>query len=203
MTIALGVLVSGSGSNLQALIDAIETGELDARIDLVLSSRPGVYALDRAAKAGIETVALTPEDYRDPVVADERIAQELSVRGVDYVVMAGYMRMLGGRVLATFPDRVVNLHPALLPSFPGADGIGDAFRAGVKVTGVTVHFANERYDQGPIIAQRAVPIHEDDSVETLAARIHEVEHRLLPETIQLIAQGRVSVDADRIVRISE
>lgn len=202
MTLRLGVLVSGSGSNLQAIIDAIADGSLAAEVVLVLSSRPDVFALERASDAGIETVALSPEDYADPVVADARIAQELRSRDVDYVVMAGYMRMLGPAVLAAFPDRVINLHPALLPSFPGADGIGDALAAGVKVTGVTVHFANEVYDEGPIIAQRAVPILEGDTVESLAARIHEVEHELLPEVLRLVSHGRVRLDADRIVRIA-
>lgn len=201
MTIRLGVLVSGSGSNLQALIDAIAAGGIDAEIAVVISSRPGVLALARAAEAGIETVALSPDDYRYPAVADKRITAELTARDVDYVVMAGYMRMLGSRVLSAFPDRVINLHPALLPSFPGASGIEDAFKAGVKVTGVTVHFANEVYDEGPIIAQRAVPVLEGDTIESLAARMHEVEHELLPEVVRLCSEGRVRIDSDRIVRI--
>lgn len=201
MTIQLGVLVSGSGSNLQALIDAIAAGGVDAEIAVVISSRPGVLALARAEQAGIETVALSPDDYRYPAVADKRIASELTARNVDYVVMAGYMRMLGSRVLSAFPDRVINLHPALLPSFPGARGIEDAIKAGVKVTGVTVHFANEVYDEGPIIAQRAVPVLEGDSIESLSARMHEVEHELLPEVVRLCAEGRVRIDSDRIVRI--
>ena len=201
MTIKLGVLVSGGGSNLQAIVDAVEGGTLDAQVAVVLSSRPGVFALERAAAAGIETVALSPSDYADPSVADSRITRELRARGVDYVVMAGYMRMLGPQVLDAFPDRVLNLHPALLPSFSGAHAIADAFSAGVKVTGVTVHFANEVYDEGPIVAQEPVRVFEGDSLESLEARIHEVEHRMYPEVLQLIAQGRVSIGEDRKVRI--
>ena len=202
MTIRLGVLISGSGSNLQAVLDAIAAGELDAAVAVVISSKPGVLGLERAANADVETVALTPEDYREPAAANERIARELEARGVDYVVMAGYMRMLGTEVLDAFPDRVVNLHPALLPSFPGAHAIADAFRSGVKVTGVTVHFANEVYDDGPILAQGPVRILEDDTIESLESRIHEVEHRIYPQTLQLLAQGRVTIGEDRRVRIA-
>ncbi|MEG2368874.1 MAG: formyltransferase family protein, partial [Raoultibacter sp.] len=123
--------------------------------------------------------------------------------GAEYVVMAGYMRMLGEEVLDAFPDKVINLHPALLPSFTGAHAISDAFEAGVKVTGITVHFANAEYDKGPIIAQRALDVREDDTLESLEARIHEVEHKLYPEVLRLVADRRVSIDEKRKVRISE
>lgn len=202
MTIKLGVLISGGGSNLQAIMDAIAGDELDASVEVVISSRPGVSGLDRADRAGIPTVAFGPDDYRDPEAVNLKIRRIFEEHRVDYVVMAGYMRMLGVEVLRAFSDRVVNLHPALLPSFPGAHGIADAYEAGVKLTGVTVHFANELYDEGPIIAQEAVPIAEGDSIADLEAKIHAVEHRLYPQTLQLIAQGRVSVGADRKVRIS-
>lgn len=202
MTIRLGVLISGSGSNLQAILDAVEAGELDAVVAVVISSKPGVFGLERATNAGVDTVALSPEDFREPGAANERIARELQERDVDYVVMAGYMRMLGTEVLDAFPDRVVNLHPALLPSFPGAHAIADAFRAGVKVTGVTVHFANEVYDDGPILAQEPVRILEDDTLDSLETRIHEAEHLLYPKTLQLLAQGRVVIGKDRRVRIT-
>lgn len=198
----IGVLISGSGTNLQALIDAIDNGTLNAEIVLVVSSKPQALGLARAQKAGIQTLSLNPEVYRNERVANSLIAEELQRAGAQYVVMAGYMRKVTEEILRVFPDRVVNLHPALLPSFVGAHAISDAFASGVKVTGVTVHFANEEYDRGPIIAQRAVAIEEEDTLEDLEARIHEVEHVLLPEVVQLIAEGRVEVRPDRRVAIT-
>lgn len=198
----IGVLVSGSGTNLQAIIDAIEEGSLNAQIVLVVSSRPDAYGLQRANAHGIPTVSLNREVFSDPEVANEVVATELVRAGAQYVVMAGYMRKLGDAVLAAFPDRVLNLHPALLPSFKGAHAIAEAFEAGVKVTGVTVHFANAEYDKGPIVAQRAVEVHEDDTADTLEERIHEVEHELYPEVLRWIAAGRVSVGADRKVHVA-
>ena len=138
----------------------------------------------------------------DPEAADARIVAELREAGAEYVVMAGYMRKVTPVMLDAFPDRVLNLHPALLPSFKGAHAIQEAFDAGVKVTGVTVHFANEDYDKGPIVAQRAVEVREDDTLEALEARIHEVEHVLYPEVLRLVAEGRVSVGEDRKVHIA-
>ena len=200
----IGVLISGSGSNLQSLIDHIQEGTLNARISLVVSSRPDAYGIERAKKAGIPVLVLNREVYADVAAANKRIADALKEAGAEYVVMAGYMRMVTAEVLDAFPDRVVNLHPALLPSFKGAHAIQDAFDFGVKVTGVTVHFANADYDKGPIIAQRAVEVREGDTVEALEARIHAVEHELYPHVIQLVAEGRVSVDAaTRKVRIAE
>ena len=150
MSLKLGVFISGSGTNLQALIDAIAAGELDASIELVVSSRPDAYGLQRAQKAGIQTLTLSRELYAEPGVADTVIATELKRAGVELVVLAGYMRKVGTAILLTWDDRVVNLHPALLPSFPGAHAIDDAYARGVKVTGVTVHIANAEYDAGPI-----------------------------------------------------
>ncbi len=200
----IGVLISGSGSNLQSLIDHIQEGTLDARVSLVVSSRPDAYGIERAKKAGIPVLVLNREAYADVAAANKRIADALKEAGAEYVVMAGYMRMVTAEVLDSFPDRVVNLHPALLPSFKGAHAIQDAFDFGVKVTGVTVHFANADYDKGPIIAQRAVEVRENDTVEALEARIHAVEHELYPHVVQLLAEGRVSVDeATRTVRIAE
>jgi phosphoribosylglycinamide formyltransferase-1 len=203
MSIKLGVLISGSGTNLQALIDAIAAGKLDASIELVVSSRPSAYGLKRAEAAGIQTLTLSKEIYADPIVADEVIATELRRAGVDYVLMAGYMRMVHDPILASFPNRVVNIHPALLPSFKGAHAIQDAFDYGVKVTGVTVHFANSDYDCGPIIAQRPVEVEEGWTVDQLEARIHEVEHQIYPHVAQLLAEGRVHVREDGHVVIDQ
>lgn len=203
MSTKLGVLISGSGTNLQALIDAVAAGKLDATIELVVSSRPSAYGLKRAEAAGIQTLTLSKEIYADPMVADEVIATELRRAGVDYVLMAGYMRMVHDPILASFPNRVVNIHPALLPSFKGAHAIQDAYDYGVKVTGVTVHFANSDYDCGPIIAQRPVAVEEGWTVEQLEAHIHEVEHQLYPHVAQLLAEGRVHVREDGHVVIDQ
>ena len=178
MSIKLGVLLSGSGTNLQAIIDRIDAGTLDAQIAIVISSRPSAYGLKRAEAAGIQTMTLSKEIYADPMTADEVIASALKREGVDYVIMAGYMRMVHAPILRAFENRVVNLHPALLPSFKGAHAIQDAYDYGVKVTGVTVHFADDKYDCGPIIAQRALVVEEGWDVDTLESRIHDIEHEL-------------------------
>ena len=190
----IGVLLSGSGTNLQAIIDKAAAGELPVEIVQVVSSRPDAYGIERARAVGLPVLVMDRAAYADPLAADQRIADALQAAGAEYVVMAGYMRKVTSVLLDVYPNRVLNLHPALLPSFKGAHAIAEAFDAGVKVTGVTVHFANEDYDKGPIIAQRAVEVREDDTVETLEARIHEVEHELYPEVLKLIAEGRVSVD---------
>ena len=189
----IGVLISGSGSNLRSLIDHIEEGTLDAEISLVVSSRPDAYGIERAKKAGIPVLVMNREAYADAAAANQRIADALKEAGAQYVIMAGYMRMVTAEILDAYPDRVVNLHPALLPSFKGAHAIEDAYNFGVKVTGVTVHFANADYDKGPIIAQRAVEVREGEPIEALEARIHATEHELYPHVVQLLAEGRVSV----------
>lgn len=197
----IGVLLSGSGTNLQAIIDAAAEG-LPVEIVHVVSSRPDAFGIERAHRAGIPVTVLNRDVYADPVEADKRIAETLRYAHAEYVVMAGYMRKVTPVLLDAFPDRVLNLHPALLPSFKGAHAIQDAFDAGVKVTGITVHFANEDYDKGPIVAQRAVEVREDDTLDDLEASIHEVEHVLYPEVLRLVAEGRVTVGEDRKVHIA-
>ena len=197
----IGVLLSGSGTNLQAIIDAAANDGLPVDIVQVVSSRPDAYGIERARKAGIPVTVLNRDVYADPEAADARIVEALRAAGAQYVVMAGYMRKVTPVMLDAFPDRVLNLHPALLPSFKGAHAIQEAFDAGVKVTGVTVHFANEDYDKGPIVAQRAVEVREDDTLETLEARIHEVEHELYPQVLRLVAEGRIGVGEDRKVHV--
>lgn len=198
----IGVLLSGSGTNLQAIIDAVADEALPVEIVHVISSRPDAYGIERARAAGLSVTALNRDVYADPAAADARIVEEMRAAGAEYLVMAGYMRKVTPVVLEAFPDRVLNLHPALLPSFKGAHAIQDAFDAGVKVTGVTVHLANEDYDKGPIVAQRAVIVQEGWDVEDLERAIHAVEHVLYPEVLRVIAEGRMSLDENRHVRIA-
>ncbi len=190
----VGVLLSGSGTNFQAIIDATGQG-LPVEVVQVVSSRPDAYGIKRAQAANIPVLVMNRDKYADPAAADAEIVAALKDAGAEYVVMAGYMRMVTPVMLDAFPNRVLNLHPALLPSFKGAHAIADAFAAGVKVTGVTVHFANEDYDKGPIVAQEPVRVAEDDTLDSLEAHIHEVEHELYPRVLGWIAAGRVSVDA--------
>ena len=197
----IGVLLSGSGTNLQAILDAVEDG-LPVEVVQVISSRPDAFGIQRAERAAIPVCVLDRSVYADPQAADERIVDEIRSAGAEYLVMAGYMRKLTPVVLNAFPDRVLNLHPALLPSFKGAHAIQDAWDAGVKVTGVTVHFANEDYDKGPIVAQRAVPVLETDTIDSLEERIHATEHVLYPEVLRLLAEGRVSINDERKVCIA-
>ena len=200
--VKIAVLISGSGTNLQAIIDEVEEG-LPLDIAYVVSSRPDAYGIERAKAVDIPVLVMNRDIYADAQAADKLIVDTLNAAGVEYVIMAGYMRMVTDVLLEAFPNRIVNLHPALLPAFKGAHAIQDAFDAGVKVTGVTVHFANEEYDEGPIIAQRAVIVREDDTVETLEERIHEVEHEIYPQVVSWIADGRVSVGEDGKVHIHE
>ena len=198
----VGVLLSGSGTNFQAIIDAAAQG-LPVEVVQVVSSRPDAYGIERARAANIPVLVMNRDRYADPAAADAQIVEALKAAGAEYVVMAGYMRMVTPVMLDAFPNRVLNLHPALLPSFKGAHAIADAFAAGVKVTGVTVHFANEDYDKGPIVAQEPVRVAEDDTLESLEARIHETEHELYPRVLGWIAARRVSVDGEGKVHIAD
>lgn len=199
----IGVLISGSGTNLQAIIDAIAEEGLPVEIVHVISSRPDAYGIQRAQEAGLPVTILNGDVYADPIQADQRIVDAMRNDGAEYLVMAGYMRKLTPVVLNAFPDRVLNLHPALLPSFKGAHAIQDAWDAGVKITGVTVHLANEDYDKGPIVAQRAVTVLENDTIDSLEERIHEVEHALYPEVLRAYADGRVSMDYNRKIHVRQ
>ena len=195
----VGVLASGTGTNLQAILDQLhnETVEVVA----VGSDRPGARALERAAAAGVATKTFPIDGYPDREARDLAIAEWLRGRGVDLVVLAGYMQLLSPEFVRRFADRIVNVHPALLPSFPGLDAIGRALEHGVKVTGVTVHFVDEGVDTGPIVLQQPVPVPVDGDREALESAIHAVEHALLPEAIRLIAAGRVSVDESQPRRV--
>lgn len=187
----LGVLISGSGSNLQSIIDSLHRGPEGIEVVLVISDNPGAYGLERARAADIPAAVFPLEDYGGRPEHDLAMASELDRHGADLVVLAGYMRVVTPEFLKRFTHRVINLHPALLPAFPGATPIEDAMAYGVRVTGVTVHFVDEGIDTGPVILQQPVDIEYNDTAEKLRERIHEVEHRLLPEAIRLIAAGRV------------
>lgn len=188
----LAVLVSGSGSNLQVIIDRLHRKVAGIEVAVVISNVPGALALERAERADIPAVVYLADDYPDREARDLAMADGIEKAGAELVVMAGYMQVVAPAFLARFPYRVINLHPALLPSFPGTDGIGDALRYGAKVTGVTVHYLDEGIDSGPIISQEPLSIHDDDTPAGLAARIHALEHRVLPRVIELIALGMVT-----------
>jgi phosphoribosylglycinamide formyltransferase-1 len=192
--ITLGVLVSGSGTNLQAILDAVAARTLDARIAVVVSNVAGAGALERARAAGIEAVVLDHRQYTDRRAFDAAVVDLLRVRGVDLVVLAGFMRLLTDVLLDAYSMRVVNVHPALLPAFPGVHAQKQAVDYGVRVAGCTVHFVDGGTDTGPIVAQAVVPVREDDDEESLRLRILKREHELLPRVLQWIAEGRVTVE---------
>jgi phosphoribosylglycinamide formyltransferase-1 len=185
----LGVLISGRGSNLQALIDAIQSGALDATIAVVISNRAQAAGLDRARSAGIETVTLDHRQFASRDDYDARLAGELRERGVSLVCQAGFMRLIGAPLLDAYPDRILNIHPSLLPAFPGLDAQRQALEHGVKLAGVTVHLVTGELDGGPIVLQAAVPVLDDDTEESLAARILVEEHRLYPAAVRLMLDG--------------
>ena len=180
MNPTLGVLISGRGSNLQAIIDAIAAGTLDARIAVVISNRPDAAGLERARKAGIETLVLSHRDYPSREEYDRVLVDHLRARGVGLVCLAGFMRLLSPVFIQAFPNAILNIHPSLLPAFPGLDAQHQAWAHGVKLAGATVHLVDCDLDAGPIVLQRAVPVLEDDTPDTLSARILEEEHTLYP-----------------------
>lgn len=189
----LAVFISGTGTNMVAIHNAIKDGALDATIELIVSSNDYAKGIDYARNEGLDLLVFTPADYDDPEAVDARIVEALEERDIEYVAMAGYMRKVTPVLLDAFPNRVVNLHPALLPKHRGAHAIQDAFEAGDEVTGITIHFANEEYDKGPIIFQHEVPVLPDDTIDDLETRIHTAEHEYYPQVLQQIARGEVQV----------
>lgn len=192
------VFISGNGSNLQAIIDAVQRGDIRAELALVISSKATAYGLQRAEAAGIKTMVFDPKQYTNKQSVDRDIVITLKNEKIDFVVLAGYMRLITKFFVKEFPNKIFNIHPSLLPSFKGMLGIKDAFTYGVKITGVTVHFVNEKMDSGPIIMQEAVRITDDDTLETLEEKIHKAEHRLYPKAIRLFVDGRVKVRGRRV-----
>ena len=196
----LGLLISGRGSNLQAIVDACRLRSLDATIAIVVSNRADADGLRRAREAGIETRCLEPRDYPDRNAYDGALVQVLNEKRVDLVCLAGFMRLVGRPLIDAFPDRILNIHPSLLPAFPGLNAQQQALEHGVRISGATVHLVTQVVDDGPIVAQAAVPVLDEDTVETLSARILIEEHRLYVEAIRVMLEGGWSVRGRRFVR---
>ena len=204
MALAIGILISGRGSNMLAILDAIQDGKLDATVKVVMSNKATAGGLELARERGLRTVFLDPKVFAQEAnpreAYDVAVVQVLQEHGVECVVLAGYMRIVTPALIRMFPSKILNIHPSLLPAFPGLHAQRQALEWGAKVSGCSVHFVTEGIDEGPIICQKAVPIHEEDTEETLSARILEQEHQLYPQALQLLAQGKLQVEG-RMVRI--
>lgn len=194
----IGVLVSGRGSNLQAIMDNIAAGKLPLEIEIVISDQAGALALERAAKAGIKTLTVARKLCASKEEFEAKIDAALTAAGCELVVLAGFMRILSAAFVNKWHHRIINIHPALLPSFPGLHGQGQAVAYGVKISGCTVHFVDEGTDSGPIILQKAVPVLDDDTEDSLAARILVEEHKALPEALKLWAEGRLVIEGRKV-----
>ncbi len=194
----LGILLSGRGSNFEAIANNVATGTIDAEIAIVISNRPAAPGLEAALRRGLPAVCI-PSKGLDRTIYDGMLAEELKKHAVDLVCLAGYMRLLSAGFIREFPGRVLNIHPSLLPSFPGLDAQHQALEHGVKVTGCTVHFVDEYLDAGPIIIQAPVPVLDDDTVETLSERILTQEHRIYSEAIRMVLSGKLRMEGRRVV----
>ncbi|RJR18466.1 MAG: phosphoribosylglycinamide formyltransferase [Nitrospiraceae bacterium] len=199
----LGILASGGGTNFQAIIDSIESGFLKADIAVLITDNPEAHAVERAKKHNIEPLVLRPKDFTDKNAYYSHIAGELRKRGVELVILAGFMRVVGKTLIDQYRDRIMNIHPALLPSFPGLHGQKQAADYGVKISGCTVHFVDEGMDTGPIIIQASVPAYHDDSEESLGKRILAQEHKIFPYAIRLYSEGRISINGRKVVITGE
>ena len=195
----IAALCSGSGTNLQAIIDAVKSGYIKAKIALVVSDNTNAYAITRAKSAGIETLYLNPKEYKSREDYDRAIVKNLKTKDTGLVVLAGFMRLMSPFFVNEFKGKIMNIHPALLPSFKGTHGVRDALEYGVKVTGPTVHFVDDKLDNGPIILQRAVEVKDDDTEETLLERVHKEEHKIYPEAIKLFVEGRLRIEGRKVL----
>jgi len=198
MTIHIAVLASGTGTNLAAIMKSIERGRLEARVCLVLSNKPDAPVLDIARAGGIPVWARDHREYESREAFDADMLAAIADAGADTIALAGYMRMLSSPFIKAHEGRILNIHPAILPSFPGVSGYADAVEYGVRITGCTVHFVDEQMDQGPVIIQAAVPVGPNDTPESTIARIHALEHRIYPQALQWLARGRLSVEGRRV-----
>ncbi|WP_019121722.1 phosphoribosylglycinamide formyltransferase [Brevibacillus massiliensis] len=198
----LAVFASGSGSNFEAIVQATRDGRLPgAEVALLVSDKPEAYAVERAARLNVPVFSFRPKEYPDKAAFETEIVARLQAAGIEFVVLAGYMRLAGDVLLGAYEGRMINLHPSLLPAFAGKDAIGQALRCGVKVTGVTVHYVDAGLDTGPIIAQEPIAVEEGDTAESLAARIHAVEHRLLIDVLRELSEGRILLDGRCVKRL--
>lgn len=193
------VFASGHGTNLQAIIDAVKKGKIKAQLALVISDNPKAYALKRARKARIKSVFINPRVFTDRKSYDRQMLKYLRCEKIDFVVLAGFMRILSEGFVRRYQGKILNIHPALLPAFRGSEAIAEAFKYGVKVTGVTVHFVDVKVDSGPVIFQEAVGVKSDDTLATLAEEIHKVEHRIYPQAIDLFARGRLQIKGRKVL----
>lgn len=196
----IAIFCSGNGTNLQAIIDSVRSGYIPAKISFVLSDNKDAFALKRASSAGIETIVINPKDYRTREEFDKEVIKNLKKKSVSLVVLAGFMRLLSGHFIKEYKNKIINIHPALLPSFKGTHGVRDALEYGVKVTGPTVHFVDDKLDNGPIILQKCVEVRDDDTEETLLERVHKEEHIIYPEAIKLFVEGRLKMKGRKVIR---
>jgi phosphoribosylglycinamide formyltransferase-1 len=194
----IAVFASGSGTNFQAIVDAVASGKLDVIIELLVCDRPQADVVERAKLAGVDAFVFRPKDFASRELYEAEIIAELEARQIDLIVMAGYMRLITDTLVKPYYGKIINVHPSLLPAFPGVNGIRQSFEYGVKLTGVTVHFVDGGLDSGPIIAQQAIEVMAEDTETTLAERIHALEHNLYPQTIALIREGRVRLDERKV-----
>lgn len=194
----IAILASGFGSNLQAIIDQAQNLDINGEIVLVFSNNENAYALERAKKHGIKSASFNPGQFESRQDYDKELLALLKNEKIDLIVMAGYMLLVGQEIIREFSNRIINVHPALLPSFKGIHGIKDAFDYGVKVTGVTVHFVEEELDAGPVISQEALNITEDDTIQTLEEKIHKIEHKIYPLAVKYFCNGRLAINGRKV-----
>ena len=197
--LTIGVLASGRGSNFQSIIDNINSGYIKARIAVLITDNPKAYAIERAKNNNIEAIIISPKDFPDKDSYYSHIAEMLKSKGVELVALAGFMRVVGKPLIKAFQNKIMNIHPALLPSFPGLHGQKQAVEYGVKISGCTVHFVNEGVDTGPIIIQAAVPVYDDDTEDSLSERILKQEHKIFPLAIKLFSEGRITVEGRKVM----
>jgi len=195
------VLASGRGGNLKAIIDAVASGKIKAQLKAVVSDKKDAYALEHARQAGIPSIYINPKDFNDRESFDRAVLESLHEFKIDFVVFAGYMRLVSSYFIRQYPHKILNIHPSLLPAFKGTHAIKDAFSYGVKVTGPTVHFVVDEVDEGPIILQETVRIDPQDTLETLEEKIHQAEHRIYPEAIELFVQGCLKIEGRKVTQL--
>ncbi|HHT50911.1 MAG TPA: phosphoribosylglycinamide formyltransferase [Eubacteriaceae bacterium] len=202
--VKIGILISGQGSNLQAIIDHIESGHINGKIELVISNKKDAYGLVRSKKAGIESLYVNPRNFKSNEEFNLRLIEEFQSKKVDLIILAGFLKILSKDFIEKYPNRIINIHPSLIPSFSGKNFYGNkvheaVLNYGVKYTGVTVHFVDEGTDTGPIILQEIVPVYQDDTVDSLQKRVIEVEHRVLVRAIKLFCEGRIHVEGRKVI----